>query len=364
MNQKPLSFVRSRDVDWAESSNSMGNCAQTEEALQRRAGLGELCGESSEMQVIYALIERVAQHDFPVLIVGESGTGKELVARAIHNLGPRVNNRLTSVDCSALSPTLFESEMFGHTKGSFTGATDTTRGLFQISQKGTLFLDEIAEMPTSLQCKLLRVMQDSVVRQVGSTEQIRVDVRVIAATNRDMSSAIQDGSFRQDLFYRINVVQINVPPLRDRKCDIPLLANHFVKRFTDHRAGTAHTISDETMERLLVYDWPGNVRELEHAIQRAIALSSKVALKIDDLLPEVMHPPKHLAAKDCNALAPLAEIERVTILRAIQTANGDIPAAARLLSMGKTTIYRKLKLYRELKLYSETRLYGRYIPRI
>jgi two-component system response regulator HydG len=312
--------------------------------LHHRSGLGELLGESAEMQAIYTLIEKASQHTFSVIILGESGTGKELVARAIHYLGPRARFPFTPVDCSALSPTLIESELFGHTRGSFTGATNTTEGLFQISHKGTVFMDEIGELPIHLQAKLLRVIQERSIRPIGSTAEIPIDIRTIAATNRNLKSAILDGKFRQDLYFRLNVVQIEMPPLRERKGDIPQLANLFLERFTGCR-GPTHTISDDAMRLLLVHDWPGNVRELENVIQRAVALSSASAVQTSDLPPSVRNGSPHYETENIDEILQLNELEQVAILRALRETEGDTIAAARLLGIGKTTIYRRLKRY-------------------
>jgi transcriptional regulator with PAS, ATPase and Fis domain len=315
-------------------------CAQ----LQPQTGIGNLLGESVEMQSIYKLIEKVSQYDFPVLILGESGTGKELVARAIHCLGERANRPFTPVDCAALTPSLIESELFGHTKGSFTGATNAKPGLFEVAHRGTIFLDEIGELPVHLQAKLLRVLQERAIRPVGSTSQIPINVRVIAATNRDLESAVRSGTFRQDLYFRLNVVQINMPPLRRRKSDIPLLANHFLGRFADHHV-PMRAISEGAMERLLNYDWPGNVRELENIIQQALALGSDTAVQASDLPPSLEYAPARCVSGRTGEAVDLENLERLAISRALRETGGGKLAAARLLGIGKTTLYRKLKLY-------------------
>jgi two-component system response regulator HydG len=232
------------------------------EQLRTRPGFGGLIGVSMKMQRVYKMIEKVSQHEYPVLILGESGTGKELVARSIHFLGPRKDRPFAPVDCSALVPTLIESELFGYVKGAFTGAMQSKRGLLEAAQGGTLFLDEIGDMPVDLQAKLLRALQEREVKPVGSTERRQINVRIIAATNRDLDSAIRAGTFRQDLYFRLNVVQIKLPPLRDRKSDIPILVTAFLEKFSDPQ-GPVRTISEDAMRRLIAYDWPGNVRELE-----------------------------------------------------------------------------------------------------
>ncbi len=313
------------------------------EQLRSRPGFGGLIGVSPRMQKVYKLIEKVSQHSYPVLVLGESGTGKELVARSIHFSGPRRTGPFVPVDCSALVPTLIESELFGYVKGAFTGALHTKTGLLEGADGGTLFLDEIADLPFDLQAKLLRALQEKEIRPVGSNERVHINVRVIAATNRDLESAIRGGTFRQDLFFRLNVVQIKLPPLRERKGDIPLLVNHFLEKFSDSDR-PVHSISEEAMARLMAYDWPGNVRELENAVERALALGTGPVLQLADLPSNLHHSSsERLPAND--ELVPLEELERRAIFRALRETGGDKLAAARLLGIGKTTLYRKLKQY-------------------
>ena len=313
------------------------------EQLRTRPGFGGLIGVSERMQRVYKLIEKVSQHEYPVLILGESGTGKELVARSIHFSGERKSRPFAPVDCSALVPTLIESELFGYVKGAFTGAVQARQGLLEAAQGGTLFLDEIGDLPVDLQAKLLRVLQEREVKPVGSTERRRLDVRIIAATNRDLETSIRSGSFRQDLYFRLNVVQIKLPPLRERKSDIPLLVTSFLDKFTDTQQ-PARTISEDAMRRLVAYDWPGNVRELENAIERAVALGSGPIVHVGDL-PSSLQYPSSERAPDKEELLPLEELERRAILRMLRETGGDKLAAARMLGIGKTTLYRKLKQY-------------------
>jgi two-component system response regulator HydG len=308
-----------------------------------QAGFSGLIGTSIKMQQVYDLIGKVSQHTYPVLIVGESGTGKELVARAIHCLGPRVEKPFVPVDCPALTPTLIESELFGHAKGAFTGADHTARGFFEAANEGTLFLDEIGELPFELQAKLLRVLQEKEVRHIGSTERIPINVRVIAATNCDLEAAVRGGIFRKDLYFRLNVLQVKLPPLRERRSDIPLLVNHFLEKFSDPRE-PARTISDDAMRRLIGDDWPGNVRELENAVERAVALSSDPILDVGDL-PSNLQDPSAQCFSENDELLPLEELERRAIFRALLETGGDKLAASRLLGIGKTTLYRKLRQY-------------------
>ena len=312
-------------------------------ALSSQAGFGGLIGTSIKMRQVYDLIGKVSQHTYPVLILGESGTGKELVAHCIHDLGPRRKKSISPVDCSALVPTLIESELFGHAKGAFTGADHTARGLFEAASEGTLFLDEIGELPLDLQAKLLRVLQEKEVRPIGSTERTPVNVRVIAATNRDLEEGVRRGTFRQDLYYRLNVVQIKVPPLREHRGDIPLLVNHFLKRFC-YPQELPRTLSDDAMRRLMSSDWPGNVRELENAIESAVALSSEPVLRAKDLPSNIQFASAQSLPLDYEYL-PLEEIERRAILQALRETEGKRLAAARILGIGKTTLYRKLREY-------------------
>jgi two-component system response regulator HydG len=312
-------------------------------ALASQAGFGGLIGTSIKMHQLCDLIEKVSQHTYPVLILGESGTGKELVAHCIHDLGPRRKKSISPVDCSALVPTLIESELFGHMKGAFTGADQTSRGLFEAANGGTLFLDEIGELPLDLQAKLLRVLQEKEIRPIGSTVRIPISVRVIAATNRNLEEGVRRGTFRQDLYYRLNVVQIKVPALREHRGDIPLLVNHFLKKFCDPQ-GPLRTLSDDAMRQLMISDWPGNVRELENAIECAVALSSGPVLRAEDLPSNVQFASSTCLSLDYEHL-PLEEIERRAILYALRKTAGDRIAAARILGIGKTTLYRKLQEY-------------------
>jgi len=313
------------------------------EQLRTRPGFGGLIGVSPKMQRVYKMVQKVSQHNYPVLILGESGTGKELVARSIHFSGTRQQKPFVPVDCSGLVPTLIESELFGYVKGAFTGAQHSRQGLFATAEGGTVFLDEIGDLPVDLQAKLLRALQEREIRPVGATERIRINLRVIAATNRDLESAIRTGGFRQDLYFRLNVVQIKLPPLRERKSDIPLLVSSFLEKFSDPQRDV-RTISEDAMRRLVSYDWPGNVRELENAIERAVALGSGPLLHVGDLPSNLQYSPEQpLPASD--ELLPLEELERRAIVRALRETAGDKLAAARLLGIGKTTLYRKLKQY-------------------
>jgi two-component system response regulator HydG len=313
------------------------------EQLRTRPGFGGLIGVSAKMQRVYRLIEKVSQHNYPVLILGESGTGKELVAGSIHFCGPRRSRPFVPVDCTTLVPTLIEAELFGYVKGAFTGASHNKQGLLEAAGNGTLFLDEIGDLPFDLQAKLLRALQEKEVKPVGSTDRVPISTRVIAATNRDLEASVRQGTFRQDLYFRLNVVQIKIPPLRERKSDIPLLVSAFLEKFSDH-GGPTRTISEDAMARLIAFDWPGNVRELENAIERAVALGSGPILHVGDLPTNLQYGTGERMPQS-DELLPLDELERRAILRALREASGDKLAAARLLGIGKTTLYRKLKQY-------------------
>ena len=313
------------------------------EQLRTRPGFGGIIGVSERMQRVYKVIMKVSQHEYPVLILGESGTGKELVARSVHFSGARKDRTFVPVDCSSLVPTLIESELFGYVKGAFTGALHGKQGLLEAANGGTLFLDEIGDMPVDLQAKLLRALQEHEVKPVGSTERRRIDVRIIAATNRDLELAIRSGAFRQDLYFRLNVVQIKLPALRERKSDIPLLVTAFLEKFSDPQL-PAWSISEDAMRRLIAYDWPGNVRELENAIERGVALGNGPIVDVADLPTNLQYPTTE-RVPESDELLPLEELERRAVLRTLRQTSGDKLAAARILGIGKTTLYRKLKQY-------------------
>jgi two-component system response regulator HydG len=304
------------------------------------------------MQHAFKLIRRVASSRAPVLILGESGTGKELAARCIHDCGPWRNKPFVPVDCGALVPTLIESELFGYVRGAFTGAIRNKQGLLESAANGTVFLDEVAELPVELQTRLLRAIQEREYKPVGSTQRIPFEARIIAATNRNLQSAIEQGRFRKDLYFRLNVVSITMPPLRERKADIPLLADAILRRLAASRRGTGlrthWTLASEALDRLLAYDWPGNVRELENSLERATTLGSGPVIQAADLPSSLGAAPRSLAEnRDPESVIPIEEMERQAILRALATAGGDKILACRLLGIGKTTLYRKLRKYKE-----------------
>ncbi len=313
--------------------------------LRRLTGLDNIIGQSSKMKAIFDLIQTVAPQNSRVLITGESGTGKELVARAIHENSSRSSAPFITINCGAFPETLLESELFGYSKGAFTGANENRRGLFQASHGGTLFLDEIGNMNLAMQVKLYRVLQEGKVRPLGSTEEIDVDVRVIAATNKDLEKAIAAGEFREDLFYRLSVIPLHVPSLRDRREDIPLLARHFLESFRNSMNKTVDGISPEAMRRLESYDWPGNVRELENTIERAVALESGREISVAVLPDRVVGASAALSAglgqQDSFQLPAegvdfervIAETEKRYLQAALERAGGVRTQAAELLKI-------------------------------
>ena len=315
---------------------------QYRQELGARYGFEALVGQSHQMVEIYKLIARMAALDTTVLIEGETGTGKELVARAIHGASARAARPFVVVDCAALPETLFESELFGHERGAFTGAFAARRGLLETSTGGTCFLDEIGELTAPLQAKLLRTLQDRSIRRVGGNDAIPVDVRVVAATNRDLRRLIADGGFRDDLYYRLNVVTITVPPLRERASDIPLLAQHFLEIFARRGGRAVKRLAPEAVALLTAYRWPGNVRELEHVIERATALSSSETLLLDDFPPH-LHEERDRAPRLPSEGMTLEDVKRWYVNKVLEEAGGNKLRAAELLGIDRRTLYRILE---------------------
>jgi len=318
------------------------------EAVQGRgeppAGAGGIVAESPAMKRLLALVARAAEVDSPVLIRGESGSGKELVARALHAMGPRRDEPFVPVNCSAIPEQLLESLLFGHRRGAFTDAREDRPGLFQASHGGTLFLDEVGDMPPPLQAKLLRTLQDSRIQPLGAQESVEVDVRVVAATHRDLEAMCADGRFRQDLYYRLNVLPLAIPPLRERPEDLTPLVAHLLAKL-GARLGRANlTINREAAELLRAHPWPGNVRELENAIERAVVFCEGDVIGPEHL-PDVLRAPAPGGPPSPGAVRSLSEVERDEIARALQAVGGNKAAAARLLGLDRKTLYRKLELY-------------------
>jgi two-component system response regulator HydG len=334
---------------------------QLRERLRTQQGMGGLVGQSPEMEKLYRILSKVAFSTHPVLILGESGTGKELVARSIHFNGTNAAKPFIAVDCGSLVPTLIESELFGHVKGAFTGADRSKEGLLASADGGTVFLDEIGELPLDLQSKLLRALQEKEVRPVGATQARPISARVLAATNRDLATMVEQGRFRKDLYFRLNVVNLRIPPLRNRREDIAPLAMHFLAKM-QKETGVERMFSDDTLRMMTEYDWPGNVRELENAIQRACALSSGPVLHMGDLPTQLQDfrmqrggvgPLSDVDGEEQDGerdapkagIVSIAELEKKAIMDTLHQLNGDKLLAARLLGIGKTTLYRKLKEY-------------------
>src|SRR6202162_2163346 len=345
--EKPFRVERLRQLlqRMAEKVRLVAENQFLRERVSTETQLDGIVGTSSKIEDVIRMISRLKETRTPVLITGESGTGKELVARAIHFRGPLAQMPFVAVDCGALVPTLMESELFGHEKGSFTGALKTKAGLFQAANGGTIFLDEIGELPLELQAKLLRVLQEKEVRPVGSNVKLPVDVRVIAATNRDLEAAYRTGAFRKDLYFRLNVVTVHLPSLRERRSDIPQLVHCFLDRYAP---GENIQVTPNAMKNFLQYDWPGNVRELENCIARAVALGDHHTIDANDLPPAIsMAQEAENSESSDSALSTtaLADLERITILRVFEQAGGDKALAGKMLGISRATLYRKLKLY-------------------
>jgi DNA-binding NtrC family response regulator len=318
------------------------------EAVQRREGIGGMIGESPVMQQLYDQLQRIADAEASVLITGESGTGKELVAQAIHEQSRRSRGPFVAVNCAALPDTLLESELFGHARGAFTDARADRKGLILQAQGGTLLMDEIAEMPPAMQAKLLRALEENRLRPVGGDRELPFDVRILSATNRDLEVAVEENRFREDLYFRINVIQLDVPPLRARGTDVLLLARRFVEVFAGRSGKQVVGISDRAAERLLAYSWPGNVRELRNVIERAVALTRHEQLVVEDL-PEKVREYRasqvYIGGEDPTELAPLEAVEQRYIVHVLKAVGGNKSTAARILGLDRKTLYRKLKQY-------------------
>ncbi|HVG39671.1 MAG TPA: sigma-54 dependent transcriptional regulator [Pyrinomonadaceae bacterium] len=357
--EKPIDYARLRLV--LERAMEYGEARRENKALWRQlrehGAFGEMVGLSEPMRRIYSLIEQVAPSSASVLITGESGTGKELVARTIHNLSPRRNAAFVAINCMAIPETLMESEMFGHEKGAFTGAISRRPGCFELANGGTLLLDEIAEMPAFLQAKLLRVLEERVVRRLGGSQEIPVDARLLAATNKDPREAVKEGAFREDLLYRLNVITIELPPLRKRKEDLPLLAQFLVTQLAERHKRPARYLSGAALDALQSYNWPGNVRELRNIVERAVIIAGTEQIERQHLTP---YPPDQRVdtlSEDTITLpigTPLDEVERLMILRTLQKTDNNKTRAAELLNVSLKTLHNKLRQYRDQGLLPES----------
>ena len=317
---------------------------ELQEELNSRKSFESIIGKSAEMQKIFEIVRKAAGSKASVLITGESGVGKELIANALHNLSSRRDNSLIKVHCAALSENLLESELFGHEKGAFTGATSLKRGRFELANGGTIFLDEIGEIDQNVQIKILRVLQDKRFERVGGEETLEVDVRVIAATNRDLEAEIAAGRFREDLYYRLNVVHIHVPPLRDRRDDIPLLITAFLQEFAKENGKTIEGIDSRARSALYKFDWPGNIRQLRNCLESAVVMSSGPIIKLEDLPPSIAGS-SQADIIEVPAGIPMAEAEKMLILQNLAINKGNKTKTADILGIGRKTLHRKLDEY-------------------
>ncbi|PYS72462.1 MAG: transcriptional regulator [Acidobacteria bacterium] len=324
--------------------------------LQDRGAFGELVGNSDPIRKVYTLIEQVAPSSASVLITGDSGTGKELVARTIHNMSPRKDKPFVAINCSAIPESLMESELFGHEKGAFTGAASRRQGCFELADTGTLLLDEIGEMPPLLQAKLLRVIEERAVRRLGSRKEIQIDVRLLAATNRKTQQAVDEGKLREDLLYRLNVFGIQLPPLSERKEDLPLLAQHLVTQLAEKHGRPARFLSPSALNALQFHAWPGNVRELRNVIERAVIICSGDQIERHHFAPYPIEQRERLRNEDTISLpvgTPLEEVERQMIMRTLHKTKNNKTRAAELLGISLKTLHNKLNLYRERGLIND-----------
>jgi len=309
--------------------------------IKQKWGLGDIIGRSDQMQVVFDLVKRVANANANVLIMGESGTGKEVIARAIHEQGARSSGPFVAINCTAIPESLLESELFGHAKGSFTGAGQRKSGLFEEANGGTLFLDEIGDMDPSLQAKLLRVIQERKIRAVGDTQSRDVDVRIIAATHKDLKSAIKDGRFREDLYYRLSVIPIQIPALRHRKKDIPLLAEHFLKKYSATNGIAISGLTDGAVQWLISQPWEGNVRELENVIERSVVLCRGSQIDVDDLPEKEMKDSEDFYANVIRDFPTIEELEKRYMQFILEKTGGRKGRAAQILGINRRTLYRK-----------------------
>ncbi len=343
--QKPINFDRFRIL--IERIIEKRRLTEENQMIRSRLKDGykfdELVGMSPKMKGIYSVIDKISFGSPTVLIEGESGTGKELTANVIHNNSDRKNGPFIPVNCGAIAESLLESELFGHLKGAFTGASKNSIGLFKAAEGGTIFLDEIAEVSPAVQVSLLRVLQEKKVRPIGDTRETDIDVRVIAATNKNLNDAIRNQLFREDLYYRLNVISITMPPLREIREDIPLLVNHFIAKHNRHDPASPPEVSPEAMAKLMAYHWPGNVRQLENVIQRAFALGVNEILQVDDLPNEIIQSSGNHSRPDINL--NLKALEKRAIQQALQRTSGNKAEAAKLLGVNTTTVYRKMSKY-------------------
>ncbi|MFP3938605.1 MAG: sigma-54-dependent transcriptional regulator [Phycisphaerae bacterium] len=347
--EKPLDIEELRTV----VSRAVEHTAQRrvirelKERLDEKFGFDNIVGRSREMLHTLDVVRRVAPTDLPVLLLGESGTGKELLANAIHHNSPRADGRFVAINCAGLSETLLEDELFGHVKGAYTGATSDRAGRFEHADGGTLFLDEIGDMSLAMQAKLLRVLENGEIVRVGSNDPLQVDVRVVSATNSDLSGKVRDKEFREDLYFRIKGTTIEIPPLRERREDIPLLIDNFIREANENHGTNVQGISPEARQVMVAYPWPGNVRQLRNTVENMVVLAGGDTLTVDDLPPEIHHRPADAAGSQLGSLAgiSLEEAEKELIRNTLKMTEGNREQAAKILGIGERTLYRKIKEY-------------------
>jgi two-component system response regulator HydG len=339
-----LNILRAKIRKALEKRKLVLSNVELKRALDKRYGFEGIVGSSEKMQSIFDVLRQVSPSHATVLILGESGTGKELVARAIHANSPRRAGHFVPLNCAALSDTVLESELFGHEKGAFTGALQTRKGRFEYADKGTLFLDEIGDLPTNVQVKLLRVIEYGEVFRVGSNEPVKVDVRLLAATHKDLPSLVREGKFREDLYYRLKVVTIELPPLRDRVEDLPLLAQTFLDEFARQYGKKSPEITPAALELLYDYAWPGNVRELRNALESMVVLDKDGKIDVEDV-PRYVKQPERAGASTAVGGVNLEEQEKDSIRKALEICGGNREKAAKMLGIGERTLYRKIKRY-------------------
>jgi two-component system response regulator HydG len=345
---KPLNIEEVRAVvrKQAEAQRLGRHAEELRQRLDDRYGFSGIIGESPAMIRLFRILRQIADTTATVLITGESGTGKELIARALHENGSRRNAPFVAVNCAALGEGVLESELFGHEKGAFTGAVSRRKGRFEYAHRGTIFLDEVGDMPPAVQVKLLRVLEQREIQRVGSNETVPVDVRVIAATNQDLETEVREGRFREDLYFRFRVVQLELPALRDRRSDIPLMIETFLREFAEQHDKPVTGIAPAAQQRLVEYDWPGNVRELRNAIENMVVIASASTLGVDDIPPHIV--PREGGAPEAWAPAPgtsLEEMERRLIRDTLETMGGNRAQAAEALGISERTLYRKIKAF-------------------
>ena len=347
--EKPLDIDELRAVvsRAAEHTAQRRMIRELKSRLDEKYGFGNIVGQSPEMLRILVSVERVARSDLPVLLLGESGTGKELLANAIHQNSPRSERNFVPINCAGLSESLLEDELFGHVKGAFTGAMGERPGRFEYADGGTMFLDEIGDMPRAMQAKLLRVLEDGQVVRVGSNEPRTVNVRIISATNSDITKRVENKQFREDLYFRIKGATIEIPSLRQRRQDIPLLIDHFIRQAVKAHGQKLKTVASEVRRALMAYPWPGNVRELRNVVENMVVLSASDKFTVDDLPPEIYRPPEEAAGRQLGQLAgiSLEEAEKQLIANTLKMVGGNREQAANILGIGERTLYRKIKEY-------------------